>query len=333
MQKPAYFLKVSFILVALIATAGVPSSGAFAALRAATSPSLGTAESFAVLAGTAITNVPTSAITGDVGLSPASGSSYTGLTAAQVTGTIYAVDATGPGGSVSNPALLTTAKTDLGTAYDNLDLGANANANCDPSYTFGSGNKDLAGKTLVPGVYCADTFTLSGILTLDDTGNASGVWVFKSAATLITSAGGVAQVRFLTGIGSSCNVWWRVVSSATIDTGTAFIGNILALTSISLKSGSSLAGRALARNAAVTLESNTISRICAAAPPPPSTPTPTPTATPTTTPPTATPTPTPTPTPPEVPEAGTFLLMASGLGGLATWLGWQRTRRGRTERP
>ena len=320
MQKPAHFLRVSFILAALLATVGVPASGAFAALRAASAPPLGAAASFAVLAGTEITNVPTSAISGDVGLSPAAGSNYTGLTAAQVTGTIYAVDATGPAGSVNNPALLTTAKTDLVTAYDALSLGANAN--CDPSYTFGSGNKDLAGKTLVPGVYCADTFTLSGILTLDDTGNANGVWVFRAASTLITSAGSVAKVQFLNGIGSSCNVWWKVVSSATLNTGTAFMGNILALTSISLKSGASLAGRALARNGAVTLESNTVSRICASAAPPPSTPTPAPT-----------PTKTPTPAPPEVPEADTFLLMASGLGGLVTWLGWQRARRGRAGRP
>jgi hypothetical protein len=306
MHKPASFLKVSLILVTLLAMALVPASGAFAARLAATSPALGAAETFAVLAGTAITNIPTSSISGDVGLSPAAGSNYAGLTAAEVSGTIYAVGA-GPAGSVINPALLTTAKTDLVSAFDALSAGANAAC----TVNYGAVVKDLVGLTLVPGVYCADAFTLSGTLTLNDTGNATGVWIFRSElSTLITSAGGVAKVQFLNGIGSSCNVWWKVASSATLNTGTAFMGNILALTSISMKTGASLAGRALARNAAVTLESNTVSRICAAAPLPAR-----------------------TPAPPEVPEASSFLLMASGLGGLATWLGWQRARRGKTGRP
>lgn len=222
----------------------------------ATSPSLGMAKSFAVLAATAITNVPTSAITGDLGLSPAAGSNYgAGVTAAQVTGTIYAVDATGPAGSVVSPTLLTAAKTDLVFAYDAL-----AGQTCTTSY---AGSKDLVGLSLVPGVYCAGNFTLSGVLTL--TGAITDVWIFKSADTLITAPSGVAKVQFLNGIGSSCNVWWWVASSATLDTNTAFVGNILALTSITLNTGANLDGRALARNGAVTMQSNTIS-ICALTP-------------------------------------------------------------------
>jgi hypothetical protein len=151
-------LTISIILVISLALAGL-SFNAFARPLAATSPTLGAADPFVVLAATEITNVPTSAITGDVGLSPAAGSNYTGLTAAQVTGTIYAVDATGPAGSVNNPALLTTAKTDLVTAYDGL-----ASQGCDTTYP---GVKNLVGENLVPGVYCADAFTLSGTLTLN----------------------------------------------------------------------------------------------------------------------------------------------------------------------
>lgn len=223
---------------------------------AATSPNLGMASSFAVLAGTAVTNVPTSNIRWDVGLSPAAGSNIAGLTAAQVGGTIYAADATGPGGSAVNPGLLTIAKTDLANAYDGLAGGANANANCLAGYTFGTGNKDLVGLNLVPGVYCADSFTLTGTLTL----SGSGVWVFRSASTLVTS--GTANIVG----GDPCNVWWQVPSSATLGTNTSFIGNILALTNISVATGATLNGRALARNAAVTLDHNTITNaLCATA--------------------------------------------------------------------
>jgi len=232
------------------------------AVFAADSPDLGMAESFAVLAGTAVTNVPTSKITGNVGLKPAAGSYYSGLTAAQVTGTIYAVDATGPAGSVVNPGALTTAKNDLTDAYTDLasDACGNGTVNGDegngvdpivPGIDWtGTGVIDLAGKTLVPGVYCASAFKLTGVLTLD--GDASDVYIFRSAATIITSPG-----SSVTG-GGACNVWWRAVSSVTLDTTTTFKGNILALESITMNNGATLAGRALARNGAVTLDHNTI---------------------------------------------------------------------------
>lgn len=237
---------------------------------AATSPTLGNAASFAVLGGTAITNVPTSVITGDVGLSPAAGSNITGLAVtSQVSGTIYAVDASGPAGSAgNNPTLVNNAKTDLVSAYDALS--AAPNVACDTTYP---GAKDLVGESLVAGIYCADTFALSGTLTL----TGSGVWIFRSAATLTTS--GTANVVG----GDPCDVWWKVVSSATLGTNTSLKGNILALTSITLNTGATLTGRALARNGAVSLDSNTINQSCTS----PVTPTPTPTVAPT-----ATPTPT-----------------------------------------
>ena len=224
-------------------------------VHAATSPDLGNAASFAILAGTSITNVPTSVITGDVGLSPAAGSNYSGLTNNEVSGTIFAVDSSGPAGSAgNNPTLVNQAKIDLVTAYNALAAGANADANCDPAYTFGAGNKDLTGASLAPGVYCADTFTLTGTLTL----SGSGVWVFRSAATLVTS--GTANIVG----GDPCNVWWQVPSSATLGTNTSLKGNILALSSITMNTGAAVTGRILARNAAVSLQSNTINQSCTA---------------------------------------------------------------------
>lgn len=222
-------------------------SGAVVA-HAATSPSLGTADGFSILAGTPnITDAGgASAITGDVGLSPATGAGI-GLLSSQVTGTIYAVDSAGPSGSVVAPGALTTAKNDLVTAYDALSAGSNATCT-DPLYQFGTGVVSLTGANLVPGVYCADAFTLSGTLTL----SGSGVWIFRSAATLITS--GTANIVG----GNACNVWWKVASSATLGTNTSLIGNILALTSITMATGATLNGRALARNGAVTLDHNTI---------------------------------------------------------------------------
>lgn len=236
-------LIIALLFIVLMQFVFIPIPKAYAA----TSPTLGTADSFSILAGTPnITNVPTSAIGGDVGLSPATGAGI-GLTDEQVTGTIYAVDAFGPAGSVNNPGLLTTAKADLVTAYDALSAGDNATCT-DPLYQFGTGNVDLVGANLVPGVYCADTFTLTGTLTL----SGSGVWIFRSAATLVTS--GTANIVG----GDSCSVWWKLISSATLGTTTSLTGNILALTSITMATGATLNGRALARNGAVTLDSNTI---------------------------------------------------------------------------
>ncbi len=236
---------VALIVVVLLT---VPSS---MASPAATSPSLGTADTFAILAGTPnITNVPTSDITGDVGLSPATGAGI-GLTCPEVTGTIYSVDAAGPlPCRVTNPGLLTTAKSDLSSAYDALSAGANAAC----TVNYGAVTQELGGlPPLVPGVYCANDFTLSGILTLN--GADTDVWIFRSAYTLITS--GAAEVVLSTG-GIPCEVWWKVGSSATLGTNTSLARNILALTSISLATGANLDGRALAQNGAVTLDDNRI---------------------------------------------------------------------------
>jgi hypothetical protein len=225
---------------------------------------LGLASSFAVLGATAVTNTGVGTqIIGDVGLSPAAGTNYAGLTAVQVTGIIYAPDASGPEGVAGdNPVLLTNAQNANTAAFGALS--AAPNAVCDQ--TLG-GIYDLSGLTLVPGVYCANVFelTTSSPLILDDTGAPNGVWIFRAAAAaaaLTTTPGVSAKIQFLNGIGTPCNVWWKVASSATIGSGTAFIGNILALTSISVGTGASLNGRALAQTGAVTLDTNPVSAAC-----------------------------------------------------------------------
>lgn len=241
-------LTVSIILILLIVFMGQ--------VFAATSPGLGDADSFLVFGASAVTNVPTSFIDGDVGLSPAAGTNYSGLDPLEVSGTIYAVDATGPAGVAGeNPGLLTSAKAAFEAAYD--DLSAGDNAACTLDY---GGAKDLVGETLVPGVYCATVFSLTGTLTLDNSSDPLGVWIFRSSAgdtSLFTGVG--ATVEFADEeVDSSCGVWWKVPGTATIASGTSFIGNILALTSVTMGSGASLEGRVFAETAEVTLNNNTI---------------------------------------------------------------------------
>lgn len=225
-----------------------------------TTVNLGTAEDFAVLAGTEITNVPTSAIIGDVGLSPAAGSNYAGLTSTEVTGTIYAVDAFGPAGSVNNPGLLTTAKNDLTTAYLNADGRT-------PTQTFSSTDNQLGGQTLTSGVYAfghADTanITAANPLILDAQGDPNAVFIFQASSDLVTGSG--SAVTLINGA-QACNVFWQVTSSATLGSGSTFVGTIMALTSITVAADVDIEGRALARNGAVTLISDTItSAVCIA---------------------------------------------------------------------
>ncbi|MHB0857548.1 MAG: ice-binding family protein [Anaerolineae bacterium] len=232
---------------------------------------LGTAQSFAVLAGSTATNTGPTTISGDLGVSP--GSAVIGFPPGIVSGgTIYAGD-----------AVAAQAQSDLTTAYNDL-----AGQTCDTNLT----GQDLGGLTLTPGVYCFDTSAqLTGALVLDAEGDPAAVFVFQIASTLTTASG--SSVSMINS-GDACNVYWQVGSSATLGTNTAFVGSILALTSITLNTGAQLDGRALARNGAVTMDTNDISNICWSAPSP--TPTSTPSATPTNTS-AATPTNTPSATP------------------------------------
>ncbi len=223
---------------------------------------LGAAGAFAILAGTAITSVPTATITGDVGLDPAAGSNYAGLTVAEVTGTIYAVDATGPAGAAgNNPVLTLAAKNALTAAYI-------ATAALVPTTTFVAADNQLGGQTLTPGVYAvpaAATANLIGTLTLDGQGNPNAVFIFQSSSTLVTAANSVVALSNLAQAG---NVFWQVTSSATLGASSTFKGTIMALTAITMNGvGANVQGRLLARNAAVTLVAgaNTIA-VPAAAP-------------------------------------------------------------------
>jgi hypothetical protein len=202
---------------------------------AQTAPSLGSAQSFAVLAGSTVTNTGSSVITGDLGVSP--GSAVTGFPPGLVvSGTIHAADAT---------AL--AAQNSVTTAYNSL-----ASQACTQDLT----GQDLGGKTLTAGVYCfSSSAQLTGSLTLNAQGNANAVFIFKIGSTLTTASG--SSVVVING-GSVCNVFWQVGSSATIGTTTSFAGNILALTSITMTTGASATGRDLARNGAVTLDTNTV---------------------------------------------------------------------------
>jgi hypothetical protein len=220
---------------------------------AAQTVQLGTATPFAVLAGTAVTDIPTSSITGNVGLSPAAGTNYAGLTQAEVTGSIYSTDGTGPAGNVNNPALLTTAKNDLTTAYV-------AAAGQPPTSTFNAGDNQLGGQTLTAGVYAfghASTanITAASPLVLNGQGDPNSVFVFQASSDLITASNSVVQLE---NGAQACNVFWEVGSSATLGSSSTFVGTLMALTSATLNSAATVQGRILARNGAVSLDANTI---------------------------------------------------------------------------
>ncbi len=237
------FRFLSLVFFALLA--GVWPMAAQAA-NAPGAPSLGAAARFAVLAGTTVTNtlVGSTKITGDLGVSP--GSAVTNFPPGTVTG-----------GSIHhNDGLAQQAHANLITAY-------NEAATVTSPSTDLSG-QDLGGKTLTPGVYTfSSSAHLGGTLIL----NGSGTYIFQIVSTLVTAAGppppavaGASVV--LMGNADPCSVFWQVGSSATIGTYTSFAGTIMALTSITVSTGATLTGRALAINGAVTLDANTITNKC-----------------------------------------------------------------------
>jgi len=240
------------LLVALTLTSSAGALTRANSASSATTPTvpLGAAGSFAVLAGTVpyITNVPTSAIIGNVGLDPGPGSGIAGLTCSEVSGAIYAVDATGlPCFSINKP-LLDTAKNDLTTAY--LDAQGRI-----PATSLGTGDNAL-GRTLAPGIYSfghATTDNLIGNLTLS--GDQNAVWVFQASSDLRTAVG---STMTLTGGAQSCNVFWQVTSTAVLGGSSTFVGTILALTSITVGNGAAIDGRLLAQTNEVTLIADTI---------------------------------------------------------------------------
>jgi hypothetical protein len=224
---------IAMVLVLSVALATLVS-GTSPAL-AATAPPLGTAGSFAVLAGTTVTNTGATAIIGgDVGVSP--GSAITNFPPGTVTGGILR----------SNDAVTIAAQSALTNAYT---IAAGQPFTSDLS---GSDLGSLA--PLVPGVYrFSSSAQLTGTLTLN--GGPADVWIFQIGSTLTTASNSNVVI---TGGGLNCNVFWQVGSSATLGTSSAMVGNILALTTITMNTGASLAGRALARNGAVNLDTSPI---------------------------------------------------------------------------
>jgi hypothetical protein len=186
------------------------ASVGFAALLSGASPSLGqtlgTADSFAVLGASTVTNTGASVITGDLGVSP--GTAITGFPPGTVTGTIHAAD-----------AVSLQAQSDLTTAYNFLVA--------QPCGTDLTG-LDLGGITLTPGVYCFSTSAqLTGTLILDAQNNPNAVFIFQIGSTLTTATNSI--VNLINGAQNcSVGIFWQVGSSATLGSGTAFSGNILA---------------------------------------------------------------------------------------------------------
>jgi ice-binding like protein len=197
--------------------------------------SLGSAASFAVLAGSTVTCTGATTILGSVGVSPGTGIS--GIPEGQPTGgTIH-----------DNDPVAAQAQADLTVAYNAL-----AGMACGTDLT----GQDLGGQTLAAGVYCFNTSAgLTGTLTLDGQGNANAIFVFQIGSTLTSATSAVVN---LTGNAQATNVYWQVGSAATLGTGSAFKGNIVALSSITLTTGATLDGRALARTGAVTMDTNSI---------------------------------------------------------------------------
>jgi hypothetical protein len=230
--------RLSFATLAATGVAFITMAafGTESAVAATATVNLGTAASYAVLAGSTITNTGSSVIAGDIGLSP--GSSITGFPpGVQSSGVTHTTDAAALG-----------AENDLGTAY--LDAAGRT-----PFTTVAGG--DLGGSTLVPGVYeTASAMALTGTVTLNGGGDLNSVFIFQAGSTLITASSSTVALE---NGAQACHVFWQVGSSATLGTATNFAGTILALTSATLDTSATVSGRVLARNGAVTLDSNTIS--------------------------------------------------------------------------
>jgi hypothetical protein len=214
----------------------------------------GAAGNYVILAKTAITNIPTSAVTGDVGLSPAAASFVSGFslvlpaggassTSTQVTGNIYAADY-----AVPTPSNLTAAIGKMQTAY------TDAAGRTTPNFSeLGAGT--IGGLTLVPGLYkWTTTVTIPTDVTIS--GAANDVWIFQITKDLTMSA---AKNIILSGGAQAKNIFWQVSGQVTIGTTSQFMGIILCQTAITLKTGAKMNGRALAQTM-VALDNNVITK-------------------------------------------------------------------------
>ncbi len=236
--------------LALLTTAGLLLDRSGSA-RAATAIGLGTADGYAVLAGSGITNTGSSVIVGDIGTFPTT--TVTGESDLVLTG------------AHRNDTENAAAKGGLLTAF--------GTAAAQPSTRTIAADLADPAATLTAGVYThATAMGLTGTLTLDGGGNADAVFVFQAGSTLTTAS---ASRVVLTGGAQACNVFWQVGVSATLGSDSTFVGTILAGTSITLNDRAAVTGRVLASNGAVTMIDNVITRpVCST---PPSTPSATPT--------------------------------------------------------
>ncbi len=242
----------AIFLVAMLMVTLMTAPAAFAAGPATVN--LGSAVNFAALAKTGISTTGTTAIVGDIGLSPAAATYITGFplsappttytTSTLVTGKVYAADYDPP-----TPTYLTTAILDMQTAY------TDAAGRTLPDFTeLGAGN--ISGMTLAPGLYKWGTGLLIGNTGVTLSGGADDVWIFQIAGTLIVNSDAIVT---LSGGAQAKNIFWQVTGQATLGSMSQFKGNILGQTAVVMNTGASLDGRALAQTA-VTLEANTVTK-------------------------------------------------------------------------
>ncbi|MDQ1355766.1 MAG: hypothetical protein QOG44_139 [Acidimicrobiaceae bacterium] len=222
--------------LSLVALLLVPSLA-----NASESPvTLGASGPYSVLGGQTVTNTGPTNLSGDLGVSP--GTAFTGFPPGIIGGATNAGDATAG-----------KAQADLTIAYDDA-------AGRTPTASMAG---DLVGQTLTTGVYkSTSSIALSGTLTLDGQGDPNAVFIFQVVSTLVTASS--SKVSMINGA-DACNVYWQIGSSATLGTTSSFVGTIMALTDITVTTDTVVAGRALARNGSVTLDSNTfLSPACTA---------------------------------------------------------------------
>jgi len=230
MPARARVLQVLAVTAAAIGLA-VPSASAGAPTA---SPTLGTAAGYSVLAGSTVTNTGPSVLGGELGVSP--GSAITGFPPGLAHGATHAAD-----------AAASQAQNDLTIAYN--DAASAKTTTTVPDV----GN--IGGETLTPGVYTsASSMMLTGTVTLNGEGNPNAIFIFQAGSTVVTASS--SRVVLENGA-QACNVYWQVGSSATLGTASSFVGTLMALTSATVTTGVTVDGRVLARNGAVTLDSDT----------------------------------------------------------------------------
>ncbi len=238
-----------------------------AALKGGKLPSLaavnlGVAGNFVILSTSGITDVSASAITGDIGTSPINGAAIL-VPCAEVTGTIYSVDATGPACEVINPTRLTAAVGDMGTAY--TDAAGRSTSLPNAKYlNLGAGTIGASTPSLAPGVYTWNSaLDITGNITLK--GGPNDVFIFQVNGTLDMAS---AASIILTGGAQAKNIFWQVTGAVTLGTTSHFEGNILTAPDsyIAMNTGASINGRLLA-GTAVTLQSNAVTQPSVTQPP------------------------------------------------------------------